>query len=259
MSALPVTAAAGTSLFYTRKRSDVVTKDWTGIEVDLTRFIGLCKAIERTGAESVQFLKDGTVYLESRKNGDYAFISDGAITDEAASVPSRELLATYHLLGLRRDNPRTVRGQSIRLTFNTVTVLPAETNYRRRLIVFPLPDPLGERLSRLGEFSPVPNIWLTPRPWTGVIRTGVPSVTLELGKDIEHQSNHLSRITGTTELEGTLRIGSRAAKSLFALCERDAALNGCEMTGHLMGDILFLRSQNVFIRIQTHIETRNPT
>lgn len=236
-----------------------MTKDWTGIVVDLTRFIVLCKTIERTGAKTVQFLTNGIVYLESPKRGDYAFIMGAVLTDEATSIPSRELLATYRLLGLWRDTPRTVKGQSIRISRDVITILPAGTTYRRRLTAFPMHESIEEKLSRLATFTPEPNLWLTPRPQNGYIRVGALDVMFTLGKEIEHLTRQNPRITGTTGLEGTLRIKDREAKSFFALCEQDAANNRCDIEGRLSDEILFLRSKDVLTRIKTHIETRNPT
>lgn len=236
-----------------------MTNDWTGIEVDLTRFIGLCKTIERTDAKTVQFLRDGTIYLEAAKGGDYAFVLDAVVTDEATSIPSRELRATYRLLGLWRDNLRTVKGQAIRIGRETITILPAGSTYRRRLTAFAMSEAIESRLSNLARFTPEPNIRLTPRPQTTHIRGGATGVTLTLGDVIEHHTLQHARITGTTELRGTLRVKDRAAKSFFALCEQDAAKNGCEIEGRLSEGILFLRSKDILTRIRTHIETRNPT
>lgn len=236
-------------------------EDWTGIEVDLTRFIGLCKMLERTPVEGVRFLKDGTAHAQATDRSDdpdgedYLFLRGWARTDRSVTIPARELLAVYHLLGLRRDSPRTVKGQSLRLSPTAVSVLPLGGVYRRRLLAFSLDEETESRLIRLARFTPEPNLWLIPRPTPrDYIKTGGVSVNLTIGEQVEHHTHRLNRIEGTAEVEGDLRLSSKTARTFFALCEQDADADGSPILGRLHGEVLFLRSSNSLIRIRIQLE-----
>lgn len=241
-------------------------EDWSGIEVGLSRFIDLCKMLKRTEADAVLFLRDGTAYVEGPSgrgkdaNGDYAFLFEIAKTNHAVSIPSRELLATYRLLGLQRDTRKTVRGQSIRLSPNAITILPRETVYRRRLLVFPISESVETRLQTLSSFSPDPNLTLLPKKDSSyVARVGALKVHLTLGPAVIYHARGVSRIAGFSTAQAVLVIESRPARSLLALCERDASDAESFMSGCFTGDILYLKTRHVFARIQPSIEKRKPT
>lgn len=234
--------------------------------MELSRFIDLCNMLKRTDADAVLFLTNGTAYVEGptgrrkRSHEDYAFLFELSRPGEAVSIPSRELLATHRLLGLHRDTRRTVRGQSIRLSAFSITILPGGTVYRRRLLAFPVTQATEERLRRLSHFSPDPNFTLLPKKTdSSVARVGAHKVELTLGPAILYHARGVTRIAGFSTTNAVLVIDSRSARSLLTLCERDAAETESFVAGRFTGDILYLKTRHVLARIQPSIEKRKPT
>lgn len=229
---------------------------WTGVELPLARFIELCRLAGRMSAPVVTFLPDGIAYLESpdrpkrRLHGDYAFLHGFCETDAPITIPVRELEATYRLLGLERDRPTTVRGQTVRIAPGTITVLPQERRYQRRLLAFPVKTDDAERLATLAAFRPAPNLGYTP---TGLGSRFAPlgrsRAHLTLGEQLVYETRGEARVAGTATIEGTVDIVSRPGRALLALCEHAACRDGRDVAGHFTGDVLFLWAGGVLARI----------
>lgn len=231
-------------------------QDWTGVELALGRFIELCRLAGRMKAPVVTFLPDGTCYLESpvrprrQLHGDYAFLSGVGTTDRAVAIPTRELEATYRLLGLGRDRPATVRGQSVRLAPLTITVEPQERRYRRRLLAFPVGDADAARLHALAAWRPEPNLGYTPARRSGFIAFGRSRARLTLGPELRYEWRGETRTAGTASVDAVLDIDTRPARALLALCERLGSGSGHDVAGRFTGDVLFLWTEGVLVRIR---------